>query len=180
MQQDDKNTLDLRNISGQQLKTETAEQQISSEISWETEEFEYHEKDFGWFLTMGIVLFGIFASLLILKNIFGAATILLFAVIIYLYATKKPEKISVKVDGRGVYINKKLAPYAEIKSFWIHYEPPLKHLILMNKKHIIQKTIVPIGNTDPVKLRELLLANALDEKEEEESISEMIFRRLRF
>ncbi|MEK7066887.1 MAG: hypothetical protein AAB949_00735 [Patescibacteria group bacterium] len=180
MQQDDKNILDLRNVLGQQSETEIAKPQPLSEISWETEEFEYHEKDTGWFLTMGIVFFGIFASLLILKNIFGAATILLFAVIIYLYAAKKPEKILVKADGRGVHINKKLMPYSEIKSFWIHYEPPLKYLILMNKKHIIPKTIVPIGSADPIKLRELLLINALDEKEEEESISEMIFRRLRF
>ena len=154
--------------------------QTSNEIHWEAEEFAYHPKDSQWFITAGIVAIGIFASLLILKNIFGAATILLFFIIIYLYATKKPDIISVTINTRGVAVKNKLTSYSNIASFWILYEPPIKELIIIRKEHFTPKITIPLGNTNPIEIRNILLANAVKEKEEEESLADVIARRLRF
>jgi len=154
--------------------------QTPNEIHWEAEEFAYHPKDSQWFITAGIVALGIFVSLLILKNIFGAATILLFFIIIYLYATKKPDIISVTINTRGVAVKNKLTSYSNIASFWILYEPPIKELILIRKEHFTPKITIPLGTASPIEVRNILLANAVKEKEEEESLADVIARRLRF
>lgn len=149
-------------------------------MSWETEEFPYHQKDLQWFLVGGVLALGIFVSLLILKNMFGAATMLLFVFIIYLYATKKPDMLSVVVDGRGITINNKRILYSDITSFWVLYEPPVKDLILIQKAKFAPKTIIPLGQINPVELRALLLANAIIEKEEEETLTDILARRFGF
>ena len=154
--------------------------QTPNEIHWEAEEFAYHPKDSQWFITAGIVALGVFVSLLILKNIFGAATILLFFIIIYLYATKKPDIIPVTINTRGVAVKNKLTSYSNIASFWILYEPPIKELIIIRREHFTPKITIPLGNTNPVEIRNILLANSMKEKEEEESLADVIARRLRF
>ena len=150
------------------------------EVSWQAEEFAWHEKEPQWFLVGGIVALGVFLSLVILKNVFGAATILLFAVIIYLYAAKKPDTLNVTVDARGISVSGKLTPYSSIASFWVLFEPPTKDLILIHKARFAPKMIIPLGNANPLEVREMLLANAIPEKEEEESLVDIIARRLGF
>lgn len=177
MTQEKTDIVDLRKIAPASPQERAP---ASGSMSWETEEFTYHTKDLQWFLVGGILAFGIFASLLILKNMFGAATILLFMFIMYLYATKKPDMISVVVDGRGITVNNKRTPYSDISSFWVHYEPPVKDLILIQKAKFTPKTIIPLGQTNPVELRALLLANAIVEKEEEETLTDILARRFGF
>jgi len=177
MTQEKTDIVDLRKIAPSAPQERVP---ASSSISWEAEEFAYHQKDLQWFLVGGILAFGIFASLLILKNVFGAVTMLLFMVIMYLYATKKPDMISMIVDGRGITVNNKRIPYSDITSFWILYEPPVKDLILIQKAKFTPKTIIPLGQANPVELRALLLTNAIVEKEEEETLTDILARRFGF
>lgn len=158
----------------------TERNQSFGRVTWETEEFPYHEKDSQWFLFAGIVTCGIVISLVIMGNIFGAVTFLLFAVIGYLYATKKPEILHVTIDAKGIAVNDKLIPYSQMASFWVLYEPPLKDLIIIQKEKFTVKTIIPLGNAHPVDVRAQLMHNAIAEKEEEESIAEILSRRFRF
>ena len=174
----DKEILDLRALDKnvQEQKTASAPERIT----WETEEFPYYEKDFKWFLLAGIIVTGVLISLLILKNVFGAATLLLFAIIGYVYALKKPDMLSITIDAQGVAVNGKTIGYSQITSFWVLYEPPVKDLIIIRKEHFMPKTIIPLGDANPVEVRSLLLANAITEKEEEESIADILSRRFGF
>lgn len=174
MDQEKNNVVDLRNVSPAE-HTEAPHR-----IEWNTVEYEHHEKEFQWFLTAGIVAFGIILSLIILKNIFGAATITLFSIIFYIYATRKPEPITVAIDGRGITVNNKFVPYSSITSFWVLYEPPIKDLIIIRKEHFVPKMMFPLGDANPVEIRSVLLANAIKEKEEEESLTDILSRRIGF
>ncbi len=169
--------VDLRALN---TEREPAKQNAHREIRWETEEFPYREKNPQWFLIGGILLFGVCASLVILKNFFGAAVMLLFGVVIYMHALKKPAILTVIVSARGITVNDKLTPYEAITSFWVIYEPPVKELILIKKDRFHLKTVVPLGDADPVALREALIEQGITEQEEQESISEIIARRLGF
>ena len=177
MPQEKTGIVDLRKIAPSAAQKQAP---APGSLSWETEEFAYHHKDLQWFLVGGILALGIFASLLVLKNMFGAATILLFVFIMYLYATKKPDMLSVAVDGRGITVNTKRIPYSDVTSFWVLYEPPVKELILIQKTKFTPKTIIPLGQVNPVELRALLLANAIIEKEEEETLTDILARRFGF
>lgn len=177
MTQEKNDIVDLRKIAPSAPQTPAS---VPGSLSWKTEEFAYHPKDLQWFLVAGILALGIFASLLVLKNMFGAATILLFMFIMYLYATKKPDMLSVVVDGRGITVNNKRISYSDISSFWVLYEQPVKDLIIIQKAKFTPKTIIPLGQVNPVELRALLLANAIVEKEEEETLTDILARRFGF
>lgn len=181
MDQEKNNVVDLRNISPADQKKDIAVPVLTPrKVEWIAPEYEHMEKEFQWFLTAGIVTFGIVMSLIILKNIFGAATITLFAVIIYMYATRKPEMLSVIIDGKGISVNNKPVSYSTINSFWVLYEPPIKDLIIIRKEHFIPKMIIPLGTANPVEVRSVLLANAVKEKEEEELLTDILARRVGF
>lgn len=155
-------------------------EKTEDKISWSSYEFTHHEKDRQWFLVFWVVAGGVFGSLLILGNVFGAATMALFAVILYIYALKEPNIIHCEINKEGVIFNDRLFPYSSIASFWALYDPPVKDLIIISKHMIVPKISIPLGDANPVEIREMILANGVLEKEEEESISEMIARRLRF
>lgn len=178
------NAMDTRQDVLDLSSTHSTEQkplyEVRETIHWQAEEFVYHEKGPQWFIVGGIITLGIFFSLLILKNVFGAATILLFAIIIYMYANKKPELLDVILDSHGVTVNGKTTPYSSIASFWILYEPPVKDLVLIYKTRFTPKIIIPLGSAHPVELRELMLANGIIEKEEEESLVDLLARRVGF
>ncbi len=149
-------------------------------ISWSAYEFLHHEKDKRWFLIFWILSIGVFVSLLIFANFFGAATIALFTVILYMYAIKEPAITNCEIGSEGITLNDRLFPHNSLSSFWILYEPPVKELILISKHKVMPKISIQLGNANPVEIRELLLQNGLLEKEEEESISEIIARKIRF
>ncbi len=149
-------------------------------IEWSAYEFEYHKKDKRWFLIFWIISAGLFFSSIILGNIFGSAMLVLFSIIIYLYASKEPEIITCKITSQGLFLNNRIFPFSSISSFWIFYETGVKKLTLISKHKIMPKIDIPLGNTNPVKIRELLIKKGIEEKEEEEAISDIIARKLRF
>jgi len=181
MPEETDNVIDLRKEENQpRNRRMAAPAEKADEISWTAEEFAFYEKEVQWFLVGGIIALGFFVSLLLLKNVFGAATILLFVVIFYMYATKKPGTLHVRVDARGVSVNGKLDSHSSLASFWILYEPPIKDLILIHKARFSPRIIIPLGNANPVRLREILLKNSIPEKEEEEALADIIARRVGF
>lgn len=179
MDQEKSNIVDLRTVAKPEQK-DTPSSVHPQKLAWSAPEYEHHEKEFQWFLTAGIVAVSVILSLVILKNIFGAATLTLFAVIFYLYATRKPEQLTIEITGKGITINQKLIPHSSIVSFWVLYEPPIKDLIIIRKEHFIPKMTLPLGDANPVDVRNTLLAHALKEKEEEESLSDIVARRVGF
>ena len=150
------------------------------EISWQAYEFLYYKKDKQWFLVFWIISASVFVSLIILKNIFGAATIALFTIVLYMYAIKKPNIIECKINRQKVIFDNKAVPLSGISHFWIVYNPPIKELILISKHRATPKISIPLENADPLQIREFLLENGVIEKEVEESISEAIARKLKF
>lgn len=151
-----------------------------NEIEWTAYEFIYHEKDTKWLVSFWIITGAFFVSALITKNVFGAAVITLFAVVLYMYAIKHPGIMHCKIIRQGVTLNDRLFPFSSISSFWILYEPPVKELILISKHRVMPRIVIPLENADPVAIREAMLSAGITEKEEEEPFSNIIARRLRF
>jgi len=143
-----------------------------NEIEWTAYEFTYHEKDTRWLVSFWIIAGAFFISALIAKNIFGAAVIALFAVVLYIYALKYPEIMHCNITRQGVTLNGRLFPFNTISSFWILYEPPVKELILISKHRVMPRIVMPLETADPVEI--------ISEKEEEEPFSNIIARKLRF
>jgi hypothetical protein len=149
-------------------------------IEWSAPEFIKHEKDFSWFAAAGIIAAIIFTISLFAKNYIFGIVIILSVFSLYIWAQKEPKKYKFKINPKGIAIGKNIYGYDNLKSFWIFYDPPrIKYLSIESKKILMPKIVIPIGEEDPNKIRGLLI-KFLPEKEQEESLTDVLGRHLRY
>lgn len=103
--------------------------------------------------------------------------IALAAFVLYAGAGRKPGAVKCAITPRGIKIENRVYEFSDLKSFWLFYEPPeIKELSLESRKTAMPYIKVPLGDTDPVKLREMLM-KFIPEKKHEESLTDIIGRK---
>lgn len=165
--------------AGENEKKETA--LIKSLIEWETLEYEYYPKSSDWYWGIAIIILAlVFSVAYFFNNIILGILFFLLGFVILLYGAKKPRMMKFSLTYQGLVIGEKLYPYEHLKSFWLDYKPPeRKELIVISKKTLMPKIIIPLAETDPNPIREFLV-KILKEEYQEPSLSEEIARHLKF
>jgi len=151
---------------------------IELPIKWRGFESTFKEKssDWVWFVASGALLILIVAFFM--KNYLFAGLVVLATFTIIIMGFKKPEEFDFSVESRGISVGSKLYTFNNLKSFWIHYEPPAKkNLIIKTKGKFLNHIKIPLENVDPVLIRTILI-KTLEEKEEEESFIDIIVDRI--
>lgn len=161
-------------------KKEEAPLTLPKQIEWTAPEFEKYQKEPFWYIIGAIVVLLILVGAILLKNIFFALIIILAGLAIYIYSKKEPRQVKFKLSGQGIQVGNVLYPYANLRSFWIFYDPPeLKYLSVESEKLLLPYIKIPLADQDPVILRNFLI-QYIPEKHQEESLIDIIARRLRF
>ena len=161
-------------------KPETTRERLTDAISWKAEEYPYYRKTTDWYWAIGIITAGLFAGAVILGNILFSALILLSGFSIALYGARRPHTVPFSVSSEGIRIADRLYPYESITSFWIFYDPPqVKELRIESQKLMMPHITIPLGDTDPVKVR-TYLQQFLSEEQQEESLIDTLVRYARF
>lgn len=94
-----------------------------------------------------------------------AITFILIGVSGFLLLEKDSKPITFSITEDGVHAKKELYPYEDIASFWIFYEPKGKKYISLQKKSgILSHIKIPLGRTDPTKVRDILTRYLREEK----------------
>jgi hypothetical protein len=144
-------------------------------IKWEAQEYEYVPKSNNWFWTVGIISVGAATASLLLGNFLFAILMLIAGFAIILSGARKPRKIAFSFTSQGLQIGKRLFPYENLRSFWIHYEPPHKKLLTIELKKFFMPAIsIPLGDINPNLVREHLLKFLKEERREESFIQTII------
>jgi hypothetical protein len=144
-------------------------------IKWEALEYEYVPKSNNWFWTIGIISVSLSVASILLGNILFAILVLIAGFAVILAGIRRPKKISFSLTAQGLQIEKRLFPYENLKSFWIHYEPPYKKLLTIEpKKFFIPIISVPLGDINPNIVREHLLKFLKEERTAESFIQTII------
>lgn len=146
-------------------------------LEWTAYEYAYREHGPAWFLTAGgaatlLIVIGILA-----KSYFFIAFVALAFVVIMLYAKRKPQKISFVLTKEGVKAGRKFYNFSDLKSFWIFEKSGAKELSLETSKTLAPFVRLPLGDTDPKKIRKIL-NGSLPEKEHKELVSDQIAKNL--
>lgn len=149
-------------------------------ISWRAPEYTKYPTNINTLIIFAIVDFLIIFLAIITRNILMAVLFFLIGIVVYIYNQKEPKEINFAITPRGIAIDKILYSYQELASFWINYTPPtFKELIIRHKKKFLPLTKIPLANQNPNIIRNRLL-EFLPEKEEEESLIDIITRLLKF
>lgn len=149
-------------------------------LKWKAPEYEHHHKSRGWF----ILLWAIFGYLIIRafldKNIIEIILWFISGLTINIITLKEPKIIEFQITSQGILANNHLYRFDSIESFWIFYDPPdIKNVSFILKHHLSTHMHLPLSNTDPIKVRELLI-NIIPEEEQKETLSEVFFRAIKF
>ncbi|MBI4132448.1 MAG: hypothetical protein HY474_02345 [Candidatus Sungbacteria bacterium] len=164
-------------LSPREADTDTVQNAI---LEWTTPDAEPEAIGSGLqLLGGGALLIGAVVALFF-RNFLFALLLILSGLLVIGQAFRAPRQIRFAVTARGIKIGSRLYEFDALESFWIFYDPPLfRELALRSRKHLMPVVKVPLGDTDPLRLRQSLL-RFLPEEEQELSLLDIISKRLGF
>ena len=131
-------------------------------------------------LWTGIGFFVIAAALIDFQRQGGLISAILFVVIgviVLMRRNREAPIVDFEVSTEGVHVGEKLYPASNIQSFWIHYEPEygITELSLDLKQWHTAYVKIPIGDLNPVQIRDILV-QSIPEEEHSETFFDVILR----
>ncbi|MDA1334904.1 MAG: hypothetical protein O2794_02715 [bacterium] len=169
-----------KDLSANSYQKESAEPEKKSSISWEAPEYLDYIKTNDWYWSLLIITIALSVGGVLTKNFLFVVLVIVGGFSIAIYGSRKPKIVSISITGRGVQIRDRLFPFETLQSFWIFYRPgELKELSFRSEKTFAGNIRIPLGDTAPTEVRELLL-EFLPEKAQEESLIDTISRYLKF
>lgn len=170
-------TIDLRKPRAEPQATGTPALEKRESIEWSALEYEAHERGPNWFLFPGVAALALAIFAVFTKSYFFAAFILLALVVLLAYIKRGPQQISCAIGGEGVRTGETLYPFLNIKSFWIFERDGINELSLEIKSVLSPFLHLPLGGTNPEKIRNFLL-QFIPEEEHKELATDQIARSL--
>ena len=148
----------------------------------EYDEGEYHDTYFyGWtalehdpytvgkkfYLFSTIFLAAIVIYALVSNSPIMAIVFILIGIVGYAFLKKEPQTINFSINADGIIAGNEIYEFEDLKSFWIFYDPPHEKILSLQSKGKFTPHIhIPIGNENPVKIREILIDFIPEEKQE--------------
>lgn len=149
-------------------------------ITWTIEEYTYKEKGPDWYWALGIIAVAGASIAVITHNITFAIFIIVGALILGVYANKRPDLITIGISDEGVMVRNYLYLFEKIKGFAID-EHDLGNFLLIETTRAVTPIIsIPLPEgLDGDGLR-ALLKTKITEKKLSEPVSHRIMEHIGF
>ncbi|MDD5040025.1 MAG: hypothetical protein PHY34_02645 [Patescibacteria group bacterium] len=150
--------------------------------SWEFPEFIKHQRSFGWYIGVFIIIAALITFSLVTQNYLFAIVIVLFLVVYIIRARREPQMVAITLYEDGIGLGQKsFYLWKDIRAFWIIYEPPhVKNLYIDFKASYRPSITVYLENQNPLRIRKILLNYIPEDTEREnESFSDGFSRMLK-
>ncbi len=121
-------------------------------------------------LVIGVIGVGLIAYFAVSNNYLASLLFVLAAITLAFGVFKrKGRRVKCTLQTDGIEINGAFTPYSRLQSFWIFYDPPhYQELSIKFKKGLSAGYIkIPLGDENPVKMREMLIKFLPERKQEE-------------
>ncbi|PIT89596.1 hypothetical protein COU23_03025 [Candidatus Kuenenbacteria bacterium CG10_big_fil_rev_8_21_14_0_10_36_11] len=150
-------------------------------LSWRFPEYSAYSRKKSWYVWAGIFFLGLLCYAIFTANFLFGLIIIMAAIILFVNQNQKPQNLNFSLSEKGLIIEDKIYPYAEIKKFWLLYEPPeVKNIYFEFKSSFKPILMIPLENQNPLKVREVLKKYLAEDLEKEnESTSEALARVLK-
>ena len=143
-------------------------------LKWRAYEYLYSEKTTDWYWIVAIVTISIAIIAIILNNIIFAILIIVSSFTLSLFASRKPELITIEINASGVTVGKTHYPYAHLDSFWVETREFQPKIILKSKKIFMPFIAILIDEVHPEEVREALLSHLPEEEHVEPFLEKLL------
>ncbi len=149
-------------------------------LTWETPSAEPKLPLANPLVTLGALLVAGGLVAFALANFLFAFFLLLAGGVVASYQFRPPRSVEIAITSRGIRVGRRIYEFESLESFWIFYDPPLmKELSVLSKKTFMPPLRLPLGDLDPVLVRETLL-RFLRERQQDRSMIDIVSRGLGF
>lgn len=149
-------------------------------ISWQAIEFREYPKNLGWYITLYAITLLLVVYEIIEKDLFAAATMIILAVFITLFAKQKPKYVDITLNSQGVRIDNIVVPYKQIRHFWIVNQDPHRTLNFETTAYFHNNIIIELDNQEPETIRKFLLDHLYEHEENNPTFTQRVMHRLKF
>lgn len=149
-------------------------------ISWKALEYKKKERTTDWYWAVMILAISIVVISIILKDYLFSILIIISTISILIFSQKNPKELHINIDRRGVIVEKKMYPFANLESFWVDITETNNHKVILRlKKNFMPLIIIPLEEIHHLDIRDFLL-NFLQEEEMHEPLAQKIMDKLGF
>lgn len=151
-------------------------------VSWETPEYQRHDRPTWWYALYAAVAIGLVTVALVTDNFLFAVIIVIASFVVILHDARTPQPILVSLTSEGVIVGNRFYDYDEVKDFAIVYKPNqnLKRIYFQFKSVRKHRLSLALHDTNPLFVRENLLKYIPENLERvDEPLSEFLTRVLK-
>jgi len=149
-------------------------------FNWTFSEFPKYERSGSWYFGATVLVIILLIYALFSANFLFAVIIIVSSLVILMFQ-RSDNKIDFKITEDGIVVGKQFYDYADVKNFYIIYQPPTVKTLYFERKGTLRPRIpIQLEDQNPVKIRETLL-NYLQEDldHENEPTSDQLSRRFK-
>ncbi len=157
-----------------EVETESPALPETSAIRWSAHLSPPHRRDRVLYATIGLVVAAILVAYFAHDLLF-TIVLILSAVVLNLNATRPRRQSEITVHATGISIDDQRHHYADMKSFWIDYQPNLKELSIELKKGYSPIIKIPLEDANPLEIHQAMVSY-VPEKEHDQSLLDHIVR----
>jgi len=143
-------------------------------ISWQAPLHIYKEKTSDWYWIVAIITISIALIAIILNNIIFAILILVSSFTLSLFASKRPEVVTMEINNRGVVVGNTQYSYANLESFWVETHEAYPKILIKSKKLLMPFISMLLEDMDPGYVREELLQHLPEEEHTEPFLEKLL------
>ncbi|MBU1149219.1 hypothetical protein KKI23_03960 [Patescibacteria group bacterium] len=149
---------------------------------WKFPEYINYQRTTSWYVFFIAICIGLLAFAIWDNNPLMAVMVVMVAFIIFMQNRRQANELDFQITEDGIVLDDKLYTYNQLKKFWIAYDPPeVKELSLDFVSNLKPPLAIPLGNQNPIRIRELLLKNLEEDPEkQDQSFSNGVRRMLKF
>jgi hypothetical protein len=149
-------------------------------ISWKTEDFKRQPKNKFWYFGFVVVAIGLIAFGIYLDSIITIIAFSLSIIAILIVSFQNPRLVTYKLTKTGIVIDKSTYPYKNIRKFWILYYPPtVTTLNFETTAYLNNQVSIELGSQNPLDIKTFLQNYLPEDLEKEESLSDVLSRKLK-
>ena len=149
-------------------------------LRWEALEFQVHQRNWLWYvgyLVVGGVLVG---YAIYTRSILTVATFVVISIVAFVFAHQNPKTVTHELSQTGIRVGNSFYPYRNIRKFWIVYTRENKTLNLETTAYLNSQVSLQLGTEDPLPIREYLKAYISEDLDQEETLIDILARKIRF
>lgn len=149
-------------------------------LSWQAQEYPYHEKSHRWFIVAALILSVLVVYGLMTDGWTFSLALVVFAGTYYVLHRNVPDTVDVHITDINIHIGKNVFPFSSIKGFWLVNKPPeVRRLYLRFCGRMRPDLHVELGESDAADVRKILLDHIKEIKGAQEPLSDTIVRILK-